>query len=89
MLRLFVLLGRASLPIARLYEAHVNALQLIERYGAAHLADQAARDAVAGHIFALWVTDPRDPLVLAPHGAGFELEGANPFAPAPGLLRGR
>lgn len=85
LLRLFVLLGRASLPIARLYEAHVNALQLIERYGAAHLADQAARDAVAGHIFALWVTDPRDPLVLAPHGAGFVLEGGKSFCSGAGV----
>jgi alkylation response protein AidB-like acyl-CoA dehydrogenase len=85
LLRLFVLLGRASLPVARLYEAHVNALQLIERYGAACLADEAARDAAAGHLFALWVTDPRTPLVLAPRGAGFVLEGGKSFCSGAGV----
>jgi alkylation response protein AidB-like acyl-CoA dehydrogenase len=85
LLRLFVLLGRASLPIARLYEAHVNALQLIERYGASPLADEAARDAAAGHLFALWVTDPRAPLVLVRRDAGCVLEGGKAFCSAAGV----
>jgi alkylation response protein AidB-like acyl-CoA dehydrogenase len=85
LLRLFVLLGQASLPIARLYEAHVNALQLIERYGAARLADEAARDAAAGHLFALWVTDSRTPVVLTPRGAGFVLEGGKAFCSGAGV----
>jgi alkylation response protein AidB-like acyl-CoA dehydrogenase len=58
LLRLFVMLGEASLSVARLYEAHVNALQLICRYGGAALAGRCARDAAAGELFALWVTDP-------------------------------
>lgn len=85
LLRLFVLLGRASLPIARLYEAHVNALQLIERYDAAHLAEEAARDAAAGHLFALWVTDSRAPLTLVPRGTGFVLEGGKAFCSGAGV----
>lgn len=85
LLRLFVLLGRASLPVARLYEAHVNALQLIERYGAARLADEAARDAAAGHLFALWVTDPRTPLALTPRGTSFVLEGGKAFCSGAGF----
>lgn len=85
LLSLFVLLGKASLPIARLYEAHVNALQLIERYGPPALTDAAARDAAEGHIFALWVTDPRTPLSLKPHGADFMLEGAKAFCSGAGV----
>jgi alkylation response protein AidB-like acyl-CoA dehydrogenase len=84
LLRLFILLGRASLPIARLYEAHVNALQLIERYGTAELADQAAQDAAEGHIFALWVTDPQAPLALISGGTGFMLEGSKAFCSGAG-----
>jgi alkylation response protein AidB-like acyl-CoA dehydrogenase len=58
LLALFQLLGEGSLPVARLYEAHVNALQLVLRYGPASLADSCARDAAEGALFALWVTDP-------------------------------
>jgi len=51
-------LGEASLPIARLYEAHVNALHLVCRYGVPSLIERCACDAIAGELFALWVTDP-------------------------------
>jgi alkylation response protein AidB-like acyl-CoA dehydrogenase len=85
LLRLFVLLGRAGLPIARLYEAHVNALQLIERYGTARLAEEAAGDAAAGHLFALWVTDPHMPLALTSRGADFVLEGGKAFCSGAGV----
>jgi alkylation response protein AidB-like acyl-CoA dehydrogenase len=85
LLRLFVLLGEASLPIARLYEAHVNALQLIDRYGTSALADKAARDAAAGHIFALWVTDQKAPLVMTPRGVGYVLKGGKAFCSGAGV----
>jgi alkylation response protein AidB-like acyl-CoA dehydrogenase len=85
LLRLFVLLGQASLPVARLYEAHVNALQLIERYGTPATAAGAALDAARGHLFALWVTDPSDAkLALKPHGSGFVLEGGKAFCSGAG-----
>jgi alkylation response protein AidB-like acyl-CoA dehydrogenase len=75
------------LPIARLFEAHVNALQLIERYGTQGLADNAARDAAQGHICALWVTDPQaGPLALKSRGAGFMLEGGKAFCSGAGVV---
>ncbi len=55
--RLLYLLGDANLSVARLFEAHVNAIQLILRYGTTPQSRIAARDAAAGHLFALWVTD--------------------------------
>jgi alkylation response protein AidB-like acyl-CoA dehydrogenase len=55
---LLITLGQGNLAAARLFEAHVNALQLIQRYGPPELCERAARDAAAGHWFALWVTDP-------------------------------
>jgi alkylation response protein AidB-like acyl-CoA dehydrogenase len=66
--RLLVLLGTANLAIARLYEAHVNAIQLAFRYGTDEMKSRCAADAAAGHLFALWVTDP-------PNG-GVRLEGS-------------
>jgi len=85
LLRLLMLLGEASLPIARLYEAHVNALQLMVRYGSAALAARAAADARAGHIFALWVTDPPGrELALEPGDTGFVLRGIKDFCSGAG-----
>jgi alkylation response protein AidB-like acyl-CoA dehydrogenase len=83
LLQLLMLLGEASLPVARLYEAHVNALQLACRYGRETLASRAARDAADGHLFALWVTDPPSgALTLRPD---FILEGGKAFCSGAGV----
>jgi alkylation response protein AidB-like acyl-CoA dehydrogenase len=51
-------IGRASLPLGRLYEGHVNALRLVLRHGTEAQARTAARDARRGALFAVWNTDP-------------------------------
>ncbi len=85
MLDLFTLLGEASLPVARLYEAHVNALQLIVRYGSSSLAAECAKDAAQGHLFALWVTDPHgSELALDLGGYGLMLRGRKDFCSGAG-----
>lgn len=50
-------LGRGNLAVARLVEAHVNALRLIVRFGGDAAVAAAAADVMAGHLFGLWVTD--------------------------------
>lgn len=58
-------LGRGNLAVGRLYEAHVNALQLIVVYGTEDQRTRAAADARSGQLFGLWVTDvPGRGLVL-------------------------
>jgi len=60
--------GRGNLAVARLYEAHVNALRLIVVFGTPAQQREAAEDVLAGHLFGLWVTDtPRAPALQA-HG---------------------
>jgi len=51
-------LGQGNLAVGRLFEAHVNALQLIVAFGSASQTERAAADVRAGHLFGLWVTDP-------------------------------
>jgi alkylation response protein AidB-like acyl-CoA dehydrogenase len=68
LLNLLALLGEGNLALTRLFEAHVNALHLVLRYGSPELIETVARDAVRGHLFGLWVTDPLD-------GDGVRLEG--------------
>jgi hypothetical protein len=85
LLDLLQLLGEASLPVARLFEAHVNALQLVCRYGGASLVQRCARDAVAGELFALWVTDPpADGLALNAAADGLVLTGGKAFCSGAG-----
>ncbi|MCW8306032.1 acyl-CoA dehydrogenase [Acidiphilium sp. PA] len=86
LLRVLTLLGEASLPVARLYEAHVNALQLVCRYAQDRLIRRCARDAGAGALFALWVTDPPES-TLAMHrdGDGYRLEGSKAFCSGAGI----
>jgi alkylation response protein AidB-like acyl-CoA dehydrogenase len=59
------LLGQGNLSVGRLYEAHVNALRLVARFGTRDQTLASARDARDGHLFGLWVTDaPEAPLRL-------------------------
>ncbi|TDH62807.1 acyl-CoA dehydrogenase [Dankookia rubra] len=64
------LVGRASLPLGRLYEGHVNALRLVQRHGSAAQVAAAARDAAAGLLFGVWNTDApgEPPLAIRPDG---------------------
>jgi len=70
------LVGRASLPLGRLYEGHVNAVRLVLRRGGAAQVQRAADDLRAGgHLFGVWNTDP--------------LGGEPPLALDGGVLKGR
>ena len=64
------LVGRASLPLGRLYEGHVNALRLVQRLGTPAQARAAARDAASGAFFGVWNTDApgEPPLAIGPDG---------------------
>lgn len=86
LLKLFLLLGEGSLSVARLYEAHVNTLQLVCHYGGTALIKQCSEDASAGHLFALWVTDPpKGGLILRRGPDGSILEGGKAFCSGAGV----
>lgn len=52
------ILGQGNLAVGRLFEAHVNALQLIVVFGNPSQVERAASNVRDGHLFGLWVTDP-------------------------------
>lgn len=82
---LLATVGRASLPLGRILEAHVNARHLIARYGTPPQREAATADAAAGHLFALWVTDPAtDGLALHRTGDRLHLNGGKQFCSAAG-----
>ncbi|MGU3537942.1 acyl-CoA dehydrogenase family protein [Methylobacterium sp. A54F] len=81
------LIGSGSLPLGRLYEGHVNALQLVARYGSAPQRERLFADAHGGHLFGVWNTEvPQDGLTLAGDGAVAELSGRKTFASGAGFV---
>jgi alkylation response protein AidB-like acyl-CoA dehydrogenase len=56
--QLLHLVGYADLSLGRIFEAHVNAFELIQNYGTPRQLEAAALAAQGGDLFALWVTDP-------------------------------
>jgi hypothetical protein len=79
------MIGAGNLSVGRIFEAHVNAVRLIERYGTStqrHAVQKATR---AGELFALWVTDPPSPALRIILGAdGWRLQGSKMFCSAAG-----
>jgi alkylation response protein AidB-like acyl-CoA dehydrogenase len=51
------LIGKGSLCLGRIVEGHVNAVQLILRYGDSAQAASTARDVLDGHLHAIWNTE--------------------------------
>jgi hypothetical protein len=80
--QLLQMLGYSHLAVARLFEAHVNAIRLVARYGAPCQLHRVAGDVAAGHLIGLWVTDaPHNPLSASLEGL---LHGGKAFCSGAG-----
>jgi alkylation response protein AidB-like acyl-CoA dehydrogenase len=81
------LVGYGSLALGRLYEGHVNALQLVALYGDAAQRARLFADARDGHLFGVWNTEPVEGgLRLEEAGAGLNLTGVKTFASGAGFV---
>ncbi len=81
LLRTLAAVGRGSLVAGRLYEGHVNALQLVERYGTPAQRERAARDACRGHLHGVWNTEAAGGVrLVAGAGGALHLTGSKTFA---------
>lgn len=80
-------IGSGDLSMGRLYEGHINALLLVERYGTRAQRDRTV-DAVHrdNAFFGVWNTDGRNPLTLVPSADGWRLAGGKSFASGAGLV---
>jgi alkylation response protein AidB-like acyl-CoA dehydrogenase len=83
--RLLHLLGEGNLALGRIFEAHVNALELVWRHGSAAQASHTAEAVRNGHLFGLWVTDAPDRLRLRNDGGQLTLTGEKWFCSAAGI----
>ncbi len=81
------LTGFGNLALGRLYEGHVNALQLIARYGDPRQRDRLFNDAMRGEFFGVWNTEPGvGGLVLEERPGCFRLAGCKTFASGAGSV---
>ena len=84
-------IGSGSLPLGRLFEGHVNAIELVLRYGDRDQLDLLAREAQEGKLFGVWNTDELkqsapDPLTraLLARGPKDPGVGRRPYRTSPG-----
>jgi alkylation response protein AidB-like acyl-CoA dehydrogenase len=83
--QLLRLMGRGNLSVGRIFEGHMNALNLIARYGDDAQIARAAEDAGAGHLFAIWNTEePTNPVQLTDTPDGQSLKGCKSFCSGAG-----
>ncbi|RUP17538.1 acyl-CoA dehydrogenase family protein [Methylobacterium sp.] len=81
------LVGYGSLALGRLYEGHVNALELIARYGAPAQRVRLFADARAGHLFGVWNTEPGEGgLRIEASDASGHLRGVKTYASGAGFV---
>ena len=81
LLQLLKLIGRGNLSVGRIYEGHVNAIELIRLYGRPEQQERWYADVEAGHLFGVWNTEMRDGVHL--HGESTPAQGVQL-----GLLKG-
>ncbi|RSK47289.1 acyl-CoA dehydrogenase family protein [Hymenobacter rigui] len=80
-------IGRGNLAVGRLYEGHVNALQLLDRFGEPAQVMRWAAEARTGHLFGVWNTEAQPGLQLLPTTDGrYRLQGRKTFASGAGSV---
>jgi alkylation response protein AidB-like acyl-CoA dehydrogenase len=87
LLDILTTIGSGDLAIGRLYEGHVNALLLVERFGMPALGRRVAAAICTRHdLLGVWNTDTREPLTLHRTTDGWHLTGGKSFASGAGLV---
>lgn len=78
--------GRADLSVGRLFEGHVNAVQLILWYGTTLQRQRLQSHLQDGKIYGVWATEPAPGVVIKRTAAGYSLEGRKSFASGAGHI---
>jgi alkylation response protein AidB-like acyl-CoA dehydrogenase len=79
-------IGSGSLPLGRLFEGHVNAIELVIRYGGREQVELVAREAQEGKMFGVWNTDDSNNLRLFRSQGRYWLQGRKILASGAGQI---
>ncbi len=80
------MIGGADLSLGRVFEGHVNAVQLVHAYGGERQRAALARDVASGCVFGVWNTEPAPGMSVEPAGGQLRLRGAKSFATGAGHI---
>jgi alkylation response protein AidB-like acyl-CoA dehydrogenase len=83
---LLKLVGATDLSVARIFEGHLNAVDLVYRLGTHRQIDDFARKVREGALSGVWGADDVKPLRASPISGGWRLEGRKIFASGAGRL---
>jgi alkylation response protein AidB-like acyl-CoA dehydrogenase len=88
MLLLLKKIGWGNLAVGRLYEGHVNALQLIQTFATRSQIERYAEDARDRHkIFGVWNAEANDGVKVIPLANGrYQLQGSKTFCSGSGYI---
>ena len=79
-LRLLYDVGRGSLPLGRIFEGHVNALELVARFATDAQRERYYAEAKSGKMFGVWNTEAADGINVYDLGDGqYEIKGRKTF----------
>lgn len=88
LLRLLRTLGKGNLSVGRIYEGHVNGLQLIQTFARPEQVERLAGDARDQKIFGVWNAEAADGLKIYPLGhKKYKLTGAKTFCSGAGSIQ--
>ncbi len=80
-------IGRGNLSLGRVYEGHVNGLQLVQTFGTDKQKKRFAADALSGKVFGVWNAEGADGIKLYPLNNGrYRLEGSKTFCSGCGYV---
>ncbi len=81
-------LGRGNLAVGRIYEGHVNALQLVQTFGTSEQVEAYAEDARDRHLlFGVWSAEGADGVKVFLTEQGCRLQGAKTFCSGSGYVK--
>jgi alkylation response protein AidB-like acyl-CoA dehydrogenase len=88
LLTLLKQLGRGNLAVGRIYEGHVNALQLVQTFGTREQIERYASDARDRHkIFGVWNAEAEDGVSIQSRTTGYyKLTGSKTFCSGSGFV---
>ncbi len=91
LLQILKQIGRGNLSLGRVFEGHVNALQLVQTFGTPEQVQRFASDAHNHKVFGVWNAEAADGVKLHPDAAasssgGYRLEGSKTFCSGCGYV---
>lgn len=87
LLQILKQIGRGNLSLGRVFEGHVNGLQLIQTFGTDEQIRAFAADARQGKAFGIWNAESADGVKLHPiEGRRYRMEGSKTFCSGCGYV---